>query len=454
MDSRQGAGSAFTDYYRCPADFARLGVRGQMSPRDGYFRFDGAVAFGHCAGAAPARYASDSLSEVSGSVTVENGTAQLPFDFTEVVTNLREERYRINGYSFLERTTSTDAANRLYYLVRPLMGVGVRKHLQKLRFKGWDRIAFPQWPVDVSVERLMKGAMAELLKAHGRPIPFVWFWPDGAPACSMVTHDVEGPSGLDFCQTIMDLDEAHRVRSSFQLIPEGRGNTWRQVAEAIRRRGFEVNLHDLNHDGRLYLNKDQFLERADRINKYVRELGCGGFRSGAMYREQGWYDAFDFSFDMSVPNAAHLEPQRGGCCTVMPYFVGRLVELPLTRVQDYSLFFILGDYSTGLWQQQANLILQENGLISIITHPDYLIGDAERAVYVKLLGYITELRDAHRVWVALPGEIDAWWRNRDAMRLVPDGDSWRIEGADSHRARVAYATLSGDTVVYSVDRAA
>jgi hypothetical protein len=123
-------------------------------------------------------------------------------------------------------------------------------------------------------------------------------------------------------------------------------------------------------------------------------------------------------------------------------------------VQDYSLFFILGDYSTGLWKQQTNLILQQNGLISIITHPDYLIGDAERAVYVQLLQYIGELRDKQRVWVAQPGEINAWWRNRDAMRLVPDGDSWRIEGADSHRARVAYATLSGDSVVYSVDGAA
>ncbi len=40
-----------------------------------------------------------------------------------------------------------------------------------------------------------------------------------------------------------------------------------------------------------------------------------------MYREQRWFDAFEFSYDMSVPNAAHLEPQRGGCCTVMPYFL-------------------------------------------------------------------------------------------------------------------------------------
>jgi hypothetical protein len=40
---------------------------------------------------------------------------------------------------------------------------------------------------------------------------------------------------------------------------------------------------------------------------------------------------------MSVPNVGHLEVQRGGC-TVMPYFIGRIVELPVTTSQDYSVF--------------------------------------------------------------------------------------------------------------------
>ena len=75
---------------------------------------------------------------------------------------------------------------------------------------------------------------------------------------------------------------------------------------------------------------------------------------------------------MSVPNVAHLEPQRGGCCTVMPYFLGHVLELPLTAAQDYTLFHILGDYSTRLWQEQIDLILEQNGLVSFIAHPDYL----------------------------------------------------------------------------------
>ena len=168
-----------------------------------------------------------------------------------------------------------------------------------------------------------------------------------------------------------------------------------------------------------------------------------------MYREQGWFEAFEFSYDMSVPNAAHLEPQRGGCCTVMPYFVGDILELPLTTVQDYSLFHILNDYSTTLWKEQIRLIRQHHGLISVITHPDYLVGRREREVYVELLRHLAELRERDGLWMALPGEINRWWRNRQQMTLVASGDGWRIEGPDSDRARVAYATLEDDRLVYS-----
>ena len=203
----------------------------------------------------------------------------------------------------------------------------------------------------------------------------------------------------------------------------------------------------------MFADKAAFLGHAKRINDYTRKFGCDGFRSGAMYREQDWFDAFDFAYDMSVPNAAHLEPQRGGCCTVMPYFVGNILELPLTMAQDYSLFHILDDYSTDLWKEQSRIITEHHGLISVITHPDYLVGRRERAVYHELLRHLIELRDRHGVWMALPGEINRWWRNRHKMTLTPSGGGWRIEGPDSERARVAYATLDGDRLVYTLQGA-
>ena len=445
--------SALADYFRCPPDLALVGTRTELSAADGFFKFGDVIAFGRVAGEPPAAYATDPLRDVIGDVTAHDGSPALPFNLTEVATNLREERYRLNGYNFLQKSTTGSGIQRLYYQVRPLLGVGVRKHLQKVRLSGWDKIPFPKWPVDRSVDSLMERTLMLALKTHGRSsIPFIWFWPEGASACGMMTHDVEGDAGVDFCGELMDIDDAFGIKSAFQLIPEGREDQWRRTAAKLRARGFEVNLHDLNHDGRLFADKDAFLSHARRINDYTREFGCEGFRSGAMYREQAWFEAFEFAYDMSVPNAAHLEPQRGGCCTVMPYFVGNVLELPLTTVQDYSLFHILDDYSTTLWKEQIRLIRAHHGLISIIAHPDYLIGERERAVYVELLRHLVELRDRDGVWMALPGEINRWWRNRRQMTLVPTPDGWRIEGPDRERARVAYATLDGDRLVYSFTR--
>jgi hypothetical protein len=53
--------------------------------------------------------------------------------------------------------------------------------------------------------------------------------------------------------------------------------------------------------------------------------------------------------------------------------------------------------------------------------------------------------------MALPAEVDRWWRSRREMTLVADGGGWRIEGPESDRARVAYAVLEGDRLVYRME---
>ena len=135
----------------------------------------------------------------------------------------------------------------------------------------------------------------------------------------------------------------------------------------------------------------------------------------------------------------------------MPYFIGNILELPLTTTQDYFLFHIIGDYSTKLWRQQINLVLQKHGLISFIIHPDYIVAKEPQCVYSELLHYLCQLRSEGQTWIALPREVDAWWRERSGMKLVADSAGWRIEGPGSDRARLAYARLEGDQVVYEIE---
>jgi hypothetical protein len=444
---------ALSEYFRCPDEFAKLETERSLSGAPGFFQFgEGIVCYGQFLGGSPSPKLSLNLPDASKSVTMVGDRLRLPFDLSQVADNLRYEHYsqRLNGQ--INGPSQGAASRRLYYFLRPVLPVRVRKHLQRIRLKGWQEIPFPNWPVDFTVECLMERALTLILKSgHISRIPFIWFWPDGAPGSSIMTHDVEASAGLNFCSELMDMDDSFGIKSAFQVVPEVRYDATQPFLDKIRRRGFEVNVHDLNHDGSLFVEKKEFLRRADRINKYVAEFHTQGFRAGAMYRNQDWYPAFDFSFDMSVPNVAHLEPQRGGCCTVMPYFIGRILELPLTTIQDYSLLHILGDYSMDLWKQQIDLILKRNGMISFIIHPDYVIEKHARAVYAQLLGHLVSLRERRGLWIALPGDVNRWWRSRNQMKLVPNGDEWKVEGPDSERARVAYATLDGDRLAYTVE---
>jgi hypothetical protein len=316
----------------------------------------------------------------------------------------------------------------------------------------WDKIPFPAWPVDATVDLIHQKLLALSLRAQGlEKIPFIWFWPEGFSSCAIMTHDVESESGRDFCARLMDLDESFGIRSAFQVVPEKRYSVPRSFLDSITSRGFEVNIHDLKHDGLLYTEHEEFLRRAARINSYAREFGAQGFRSGILYRNADWFGAFEFSYDMSLPNVAHLDPQRGGCCTLMPFFIGRIVELPLTCTQDYTLFRILDDYSINLWKKQIALIQAKHGLISFIVHPDYLIEQRAQDTYKALLGHLAELRAEDGIWTPLPRDVANWWRQRSSMELVRANGQWRVEGPGSERARVAYASLiAGDTVTYSL----
>jgi hypothetical protein len=290
-----------------------------------------------------------------------------------------------------------------------------------------------------------------LMETSGvKKLPFIWFWPNGANSSLIITHDVETSAGRDFTSQLMDLDDSYGIKSSFQVIPEKRYEVPDEYVREIKRRGFEFNVHDLNHDGHLYQERAEFLRRAQRINSYLHRYESQGFRAGSMYRNQDWYDAFDFSYDMSVPNVAHLEPLRGGCCTVMPYFIGKVVELPLTMAQDYSLFHILRRYSIDLWKQQLALIQARNGMISFITHPDYLINKRARDIYASLLEYLRQMIVRDGMWAALPGDVNRWWRARSRMELVSRGNDWEIVGPEKEKARLAYAVLDGDRLIYEL----
>lgn len=361
-------------------------------------------------------------------------------------------RYEHYDQASTETTVGAIVLREAYYAIRPLLGVRIRRHLQSLALGGWIKRAFPRWPVDRTVDRLLElGLAATMTRKCVTEVPFVWFWPKGYSACALVTHDVETAKGLRFCPTLMDVDDAAGIKTSFQLVPEKRYQVSDSELQLFRTRGFEINVHDLNHDGHLYRDERTFRRRVEKINEHGRRFGARGFRAGALYRNQDWFDGFAFEYDMSVPNVAHLDPQHGGCCTMFPYFIGDVLELPVTAIQDYSLFHVLHTYSMDVWRTQLSTIVAHHGMINLITHPDYLIEERARDSYKTLLDYLNELRSKSGVWVAQPHEVNEWWRQRAEMKLVWDRDHWNVVGPGSKRAAVAYFKWEENQSMYQVE---
>ena len=267
--------------------------------------------------------------------------ARLPRDPDAVVEFLRMEKYQNQVGGSATAPGSGSLVRRAYYWVRPVLPVSLRKHMQRMALRGWQDIPFPRWPMETAVEDMEDAVWAELLRVTGSErLPFIWYWPEGRRMAAILTHDVETAAGRDFCGNLMGMEADFNLVSAFEVVPEERYEVPDSFLQSLRDGGCEVALHGLNHDGHLFDSEEEFRARAEKINRYLHKWDARGFRSPIMYRRQEWLHHLDIAYDMSVPNVARLDPQRGGCCTVRPYFLGDVLELPLTTIQDYTLLAV------------------------------------------------------------------------------------------------------------------
>lgn len=444
--------NALVEFYQCPEELVAVFSLEQGSSQPGYLRSSEADNGGQGAFASQTVVRGNHVRTPFPEVGPDLVNLQAALDASRIVDDLRLERYKKNSRGRTSALLASEGARRVYYQVRSALPVSLRQTVQRLALRDWNQLPFPQWPVDTSVEEIFERQLLLAMKTGElKTVPFIWFWPDGAFSAAIMTHDVEAPAGLAFVPGLMDLDDEFGIKASYQIVPEQRYAVPKDLLENIRKRQCEVNVHGLDHNGNLFRDRKSFLQKCERINEYIKEFRAEGFRSASMYRNVDWYQHLNISYDMSVPNVAHLEPQRGGCCTVFPYFIGEILELPLTTVQDYSLFHILRDYSIDLWKKQIERIMEKHGLISFIAHPDYLLKRRSLEVYKNLLAYLSDLRRDKKVWIARPGDINRWWRQRSAMKLAFENGTWRIQGEGRERARIAFAHNQDGRLVFALD---
>lgn len=348
-----------------------------------------------------------------------------------------EERYRETGGG---RSLPLSA----YYALKPLLPRRLQIAMRRRYAKRQMRTEFPRWPIEpLLVERRREELRAELLRRDGAPLPTIATWPEGRRFAAILTHDVEGPAGVANVPEVIELERRHGFVSSWNFVAE-----WYPIEpgllDHVRTAGCEVGLHAIKHDCKLFESRARFEAELPTIHRYLAEWGADGFRSPATHRNPDWMPELGAAYDTSFPDTDPFEPQAGGCCSILPFFLGEMVELPITLVQDHTMWEILRQDTIELWTGKSDWLIANGGLINPIVHPDYLDTPARLRMYEEFLEYLAAQSDG---WHALPREVAAWWRTRAGLRCIEDGEGARIVGEGAERARIAWARLDGDEVV-------
>ncbi len=300
---------------------------------------------------------------------------------------------------------------KLFYLFKPLIPRGLqlflRSKLIKIKIKKYINV----WPI-------LKGSEKK---------PDGWEgWPENRKFAFILTHDVEHQRGYEKVIKLMKVEKEAGFVSSFNFIPERDYNVENSLLRKLAEGGFEVGVHGLNHDGKLFLSEEIFLSRAKKIKNYLKQWDAVGFRAPAMHHNLDWIGELNLDYDLSTFDVDPFEPQNDGVKTIFPFWVknsrhinGGYVEVPYTLVQDFTLLVLMKEKSPAIWIKKLNWIAENGGMALLNVHPDYIQFEDESAevetfpieVYKDFLLYVKE-NYSSQFWNPLPKELAAFWRKK------------------------------------------
>lgn len=308
----------------------------------------------------------------------------------------------------LETGLNRISSVQIYYNIRPFLPRRCQIYLRRGRVRRLRRHEEDSWPI---------------WPAAGTAPPNWTGWPAGKRFALVLTHDVESEQGCERCEKLAAIEADLGLRSTFAFIPH-RSGSFESVRHVLRQGGFEIMVHGLKHDGKLYKNSATFHARAKLINHYLHEWGTRGFCSPASHHHLIWQTALDIDFDISTFDTDPFEPQSCGLGRIFPFWVRNphqskagYVELPYTLPQDFTLFILMKEPSEQIWRKKVDWIAEKGGMALIKTHPDYMQFNGDRSridlypasIYQSFLKYILD-RYGDEVWFAQPSEVAQFWR--------------------------------------------
>jgi peptidoglycan/xylan/chitin deacetylase (PgdA/CDA1 family) len=289
--------------------------------------------------------------------------------------------------------------NSIYYRLKPLIPRRLQLWLRRQVVVNQRARYTDVWPI--------------LESAASRP-PEWPGWPENKKFSVVLTHDVEKAGGQKKVRKLAELERELGYRSSFNFVPE-RYAVSAEVRQYLTEAGFEVGVHGLNHDGKLFQSKAIWQERVPKINRYIADWQVAGFRAPAMHHNLDWIHDLNIEYDASTFDTDPFEPQSDGVATIFPFWHEKngtgYVELPYTLAQDFTPFILMRERNIDFWTRKVDWIAEQGGMVLVNTHPDYMCFNGKpgyeefpAGYYADLLCYIRD-NYADQYWHALPKEV-------------------------------------------------
>ena len=297
--------------------------------------------------------------------------------------------------------------NKIFYTIKPIIPrriqLLIRRQIVKRKEKRYSHI----WPIDHKSSTPPKNWPG---------------WPDGKNFALILSHDVDTQKGHDDIPKLLDVEERMGFRSSINIVPE-RYKVSSGLIKEIKARGFQVCVHGLHHDGKLFHSRKIFNERAVKINQYIKEWNAIGFTSPSMHHKLEWMHILNILHSTSTFDTDPFEPQPDAIRTIFPFKVvnsrqtnGGYIELPYTLPQDHLLYIIMQHKNIDIWKKKLDWIVEKKGMALLNTHSDYMgfngpilsLEEYPIEYFIEFLEYV-KYKYEGQYWHALPRDIVTFW---------------------------------------------
>ena len=300
-----------------------------------------------------------------------------------------------------------------YHLVPGSIRVLIAQWLTGLHSLKRQRVNFPNWPEDITVDLLKRTIRGKLSQIK---------WPEEKKYAVCLTHDIDTNKGFKPAEKFLHLEAEFGVKSCWFVVLKNVEFGGRFFHEVLKGEN-EVACHGDNHDESLpYLSQSEICSRLEKYRNTIKEYNMKGFRSPSLLRTPTLLRAISefFEYDSTFPDTeiSARPPYRSGCCSIFPYRLGKLMELPLTLPQDSTCVFLkkTPEEILKLWLNKLSWIKEMGGLATLNIHPDSHFGMKGKIfdIYRSFLEIVTKDTKA---WVITPAEVVNHCANMELTRV-------------------------------------